>query len=44
MLCVRTLQATRVDINLPEDPEDRIGHKAEPGVKKYFLYDNDAAE
>ena len=36
-------KATREDLNLPPDAEDRIGEEAPAGIKKYFLYDNDAA-
>jgi hypothetical protein len=36
-------KATREDINLPADPEERVGDGAKDKVKKYYLYDNDAA-
>ena len=29
--------------NLPDDPDDRVGENAKDGVKKYYLYDDDAA-
>jgi len=36
-------KATNMTINLPDDPEDRIGEKVREGVKKYFAYDEEAA-
>jgi hypothetical protein len=36
-------KASNETLNLPADPEDRIGENAKEGVKKYYLYDGDAA-
>lgn len=36
-------KATNESLNLPEDPEARIGDGAMDGVKKYYLRDKDAA-
>ena len=37
-------KATNEAANLPDDPEDRVGENAKPGIKKYYLRDKDAAE
>jgi len=36
-------KATNITRNLPDDPDDRVGENAKDGVKKYYLYDDDAA-
>jgi len=36
-------KATREDLNLPNETHERIGEEAKPGIKKYYLHDNDAA-
>jgi len=36
-------KATREDLNLPSDAEERIGENAPDGIKKYYTYDHDAA-
>ena len=34
-------KASNVVKNFPENPEDRIGEHAKPGIKKYYLLDED---